>query len=170
MTDQMHDGKCNELLVREETIHGRGPAEAAYNPNLLPSLRFLRLVIFFTLLLAVARAAVPYAPPLPELPSQRLTDRQELATCVGRFDPGKKLMCCINAKMCLSWGDEEGMWGKSMRTWVSAWWLLYTIHYLLNSCTYHFRFFLVSLNQNHKNIQPLLIGLVIFHTNPGNMQ
>lgn len=34
MTDQMHDGKRNELLVREETIHGRGPADAAYAPNL----------------------------------------------------------------------------------------------------------------------------------------
>lgn len=64
MTDQMHDGKCNELLVREETIHGRGPAEAVYVPNLLPSLRFLRLVIFFALLLAVARAAVPQPPSL----------------------------------------------------------------------------------------------------------
>lgn len=71
MTDQMHDGKCNELLVREEAIHGRGPAEAAHNPNLLPSPRLLRLVIFFTLLLALARAAVPPHPtshPPPELP------------------------------------------------------------------------------------------------------
>lgn len=47
MTDQMHDGKCNELLVREDTIHGRGPAKAAYIPNLVPSLWFLRLVMFF---------------------------------------------------------------------------------------------------------------------------
>lgn len=76
MTDQMHDGKCNELLVREETIHGRGPAKAVYIPNLLPSLRFLRLVIFFffALLLAVARAAVPQPPSLPNYHPH--TDRQ----------------------------------------------------------------------------------------------
>lgn len=70
----MHDGKCNELLVREETIHGRGPAKAVYIPNLLPSLRFLRLVIFFALLLAVARAAVPQPPSLPNYHPH--TDRQ----------------------------------------------------------------------------------------------
>ena len=74
MTDQMHDGKCNELLVREETIHGRGPAKAVYIPNLLPSLRFLRLVIFFALLLAVARAAVPQPPSHPNYHPH--TDRQ----------------------------------------------------------------------------------------------
>lgn len=74
MTDQMHDGKCNELLVREETIHGRGPPKAVYIPNLLPSLRFLRLVIFFALLLAVARAAVPQPPSLPNYHPH--TDRQ----------------------------------------------------------------------------------------------
>lgn len=74
MTDQMHDGKCNELLVREETIHGRGPVKAVYIPNLLPSLRFLRLVIFFALLLAVARAAVPQPPSLPNYHPH--TDRQ----------------------------------------------------------------------------------------------
>lgn len=75
MTDQMHDGKCNELLVREEIIHGRGPAKAVYIPNLLSSLRFLRLVIFFfALLLAVARAAVPQPPSLPNYHPH--TDRQ----------------------------------------------------------------------------------------------
>lgn len=73
MTDQMHDGKCNELLVREETIHGRGPAEAAYNPNLLASLRFLRLAVFFMLLLAVARAAVFQPPSLPPSLLRRIT-------------------------------------------------------------------------------------------------
>lgn len=97
MTDQMHDGKCNELLVREETIHRRGPAEAAHNPNLLASLRFLRLaVFFFTLLLAVARAAVLQPPSRAKLPFLRLTDRKIReggATCMGRSNSGKKQMC-----------------------------------------------------------------------------
>lgn len=52
----------------------RGPVEAAYIPNLVPSLWFLRLVIFFALLLAVARAAVPQPPSLPNYHLH--TDRQ----------------------------------------------------------------------------------------------
>lgn len=72
MTDQMHDGKCNELLVRRETIHRRGASKAVYIPNLLPSFKVSH---FFALLLAVARAAVPQ--PLPfRITLLTLTDRQ----------------------------------------------------------------------------------------------
>lgn len=48
--------------------------EAAYIPNLVPSLWFLRLVIFFALLLAVARTAVPQPPSLSNYHLH--TDRQ----------------------------------------------------------------------------------------------
>lgn len=72
MTDQMHDGKCNELLVREETIHGRGPAEAACDPNLLASLRFLRLAVFFPVIIGCCEsscspASLPPRITIPEI-------------------------------------------------------------------------------------------------------
>lgn len=115
----MHDGKCNELLVREETIHGRGPAEAVYIPNLLPSLRFLRLVIFFFFCIIIgccesscSPASLPSLPPsLPRFTVLTLTDRQlmgKLAACMRRSNSARKLMCCIKGGYVAVLGEEEG--------------------------------------------------------------
>lgn len=71
-------------LSGKRQFTGEGPRKAVYVPNLLPSLRFLRLVIFFffALLLAVARAAVPQPPSLPNYHPH--TDRQ--AADGGKLD------------------------------------------------------------------------------------
>lgn len=110
----MHDGKCNELLVREETIHGRGPAKAVYIPNLLPSLRFLRLVIFFFFLHYYWLLREQLFPSL--LPFRitilTLTDRQlmgKLTACMRRSNSAMKLMCCIKGNL---W-QSSGKWRRS---------------------------------------------------------
>lgn len=111
MTDQMHDGKCNELLVREETIHGRGPAKAVYIPNLLPSLRFLRLVIFFFLFhyyWLLREQLFPSLLPI-RITILTLTDRQlmgKLTACMRRSNSAMKLMCCTKGDMWRSWGER----------------------------------------------------------------
>lgn len=45
-------------------------------------------------------------------------------TCMGRSNSGKKLMCCINAKMWLSWGHVEEIQGREHQKTgqrISAW-------------------------------------------------
>lgn len=49
MTDQMHDGKCNELLVREETIHRRGPAKSCIRSQFTPISAVFKVSNFFFL-------------------------------------------------------------------------------------------------------------------------
>lgn len=98
MTDQMHDGKCNEMLVREETIHGRGPAEAVYIPNLLRSLQFLRLVIFFFLDYYWLLREQLFPSLLPfRITILTLTDRPLMGKTHGvrRSNSAMELMCCI---------------------------------------------------------------------------
>lgn len=67
-------------------------------------------------------------PPSPNYHSRDWqTDRQireELAPCMGRSNSGKKLMCCIDAKMWLSWGDAEEIQGREHQNTgqrISAW-------------------------------------------------
>lgn len=65
MTDQVHDGKFNELLVRGETIHWREPTKAVcvcvcflFPLTLLHLLVLSLSLLSLLLLLAMARAAV----------------------------------------------------------------------------------------------------------------
>ena len=114
----MHDGKCNELLVREETIHGRGPAKAVYIPNLLPSLRFLRLVIFLHYYWLLREQLFPSLLPI-RITILTLTDRQlmgKLAACMRRSNSAMKLMCCIKGDVLQSCGKEEEEGGGGRRS------------------------------------------------------
>lgn len=82
---------------------------------------------FFHVIIGCCESSCSPASSLPELPFPRLTDRQireELATCMGRSNSGKKLMCSVDAKTRLSWGDvEEIQGGEHQNTGqrVSAW-------------------------------------------------
>lgn len=119
MTDQMHDGKRNELLVREDTIHGRGPVKAVYIPNLLPSLWFLRLVFFCFFLhyyWLLQEQLFPSLLPL-RITILTLTDRQlmgRLAVCMRRTNSAMKLMCCIKG------GTMWRLWRKRGEVWVQT--------------------------------------------------
>lgn len=135
----MHDGKRNELLVRGETIHRRGPMKAIYIPNLLPSLRFLRLVIFFALLLAVARAAVPQPP--TELPSSHWQTRSwwgNSAACMRRSNSAMKLMCCIRGEYVVA---PAGRGGGPVRAGSGGAWMWSVVTDL--SCVYLFICFFI---------------------------
>lgn len=115
----------------------RGPVEAAYILNLVPSLWFLRLVIFFLHYYWLLReqlfpSLLPFRITIFTLTDKKLMGK--LTACMRRSNSAMKLMCCIEGGDVTGQKEEEeeglvvqvwtdfgsdldGIWEKTAASW-----------------------------------------------------